>query len=86
MVSRWNVVITGIYAAKKPILADTDTGTLSRIAPGTRYTLRVNWPGFKGLIFILSLFIQSFYCLHFFFQNLQLFPKGSKLFPNIWGK
>ena len=46
MVSRWNVVITGIYAAKK---TDTDTGTLSRIAPGKRYTLRVNWPGFKGL-------------------------------------
>ena len=28
---------------------DTDTGTLSRIAPGKRYTLHVNWPGFKGL-------------------------------------
>ena len=28
---------------------DTDTGTLSRIGPGKRYTLRVNWPGFKGL-------------------------------------
>ena len=48
MVSRWNVVITGIYTAKKH---DTDTGTLSRIAPGKRYTLHVNWPGFKGLRF-----------------------------------
>ena len=28
---------------------DTDTGTLSRIVPGKQYTLRVNWPGFKGL-------------------------------------
>ena len=28
---------------------DTDSGTLSQIAPGKRYTLRVNWPGFKGL-------------------------------------
>ena len=28
---------------------DTDTDTLSWIAPGKRYTLCVNWPGFKGL-------------------------------------
>ena len=28
---------------------DTDTGSLSRIGPDKRYTLRVNWPGFKGL-------------------------------------
>ena len=46
MVSRWNVVIIRIYAAQK---TDTDTDTLSRIAPGKQYTLRVNWPGFKGL-------------------------------------
>ena len=48
MVSRWNVVITGIYAANKPY-THTDTGTLSRIAPGKWYTLCVNWAGFKGL-------------------------------------
>ena len=33
---------------------DTDTGTLLWIALGKRYTLHVNWPGFKGLnIFLL---------------------------------
>ena len=50
MVSRWNVVFTGIYAAKKNPDTDTDTSTLSRVAPGKRYTLRVHWPGFRGLI------------------------------------
>ena len=44
-----DVVIARIYAAKKKNDTDTDTSTLSRIGPGKRYTLRVNWPGFKGL-------------------------------------
>ena len=38
---------------------DTDTGTLSRIAPGKRYTLRVNWPGFKGLKKLFHAIIQA---------------------------
>ena len=29
---------------------DTNTGTLTQIAPDKRYTLRVNWSGFKELI------------------------------------
>ena len=49
MVSRWNELITEIYPAKKKNDTGTDTGTLSRIAMGKQYTLRVNWPGFKGL-------------------------------------